>query len=148
MTFTTFIFKNISVTIQNFSIEQMRTQVTTLHIFDSFYIFNINFLRICLPYSLLAHASVAALKTMIVSVTDLFTQRGPNPESIRRPVEGFSQRVASSPPFFCRCSVSVRVYATPLFSSKRDSHTGDTERTLCRQCGSEAVSVNLKNKNE
>ena len=49
------------------------------------------------------------------SVTDYFYSARPSAESITRPVEAFSQRVSSSPPFFCRCSVSVRVYATSFF---------------------------------
>ena len=66
------------------------------------------------------------------SVTDSLIQRGPSAESVARPFEAFSQRVSSSPPFFCRCSISVRVYTTPLFPNKRGGHTSDTERTRKR----------------
>ena len=68
------------------------------------------------------------IKAHYLVATDLSTQRGPNAESVTRPVEAFSQRVSSSTPFFCRCSVKRTRLINSFIQNKRDSHTGDTER--------------------
>ena len=63
-------------------------------------------------------------------MTDFLIQRGPRAESIICPLEAFSQRVLKGHvPFLTAVLSVVRVYATCLLPNKRESHTGNTERT-------------------
>ena len=68
----------------------------------------------------------------MLTVTNLSIQRGPSTESVTRTVEIFSQRVLSSPPFLCRCSIKRRRVCNTFIPNKHDSLTGDTERTRKR----------------
>ena len=43
---------------------------------------------------------ISACNRLFQLVRDLLAQRGPSAESVTDPVEAFSQRVTSSPPFF------------------------------------------------